>query len=393
MSKKVFVISGFIIATLFFSIAAVSLPVNAQSPDFIPGETRVVVAFGKIPGQDLYAHVWVVIPPGSDKNQIVNESLRQQGLKPFSHSEFSETGLKHPQFFDGDTFNDILLQYYNSANQPAGVSHSTLMNSQSTWTNHDHYGNFAFSIDSGLTTDRCPSLVKECKGRQVTDTFNDVAWMSLKDKNTLGVTWYTTSDPEADMALNTNFSWSTNGASGTFDVETVYLHENGHVLGLGHSDVQGSIMEAVYDGVRKELHQDDICGIQSIYGTQDEACGTSGSGSGSGSGDPEPTGTNAVTIAYQLAGGKNNDRHLLITLHVVDDSGSNVSGAEVSISISSDTSRIGWGGSASTGTDGKVTFQLSNVKNGCYTTTVNSVTFNEINWDGVQPSENTFCKS
>jgi len=273
MTKRVYILSSLIIATLFFSVLAVTLPVNAQGPDFIPGETRVVVAFGKIPGQDLYAHVWVVIPPGSDKNQIVNESLRHQGLKPFSHSDFSETGLKHPQFFDGNTATDTLLQYYNSANQPAGVNHSTLMNSQSTWTNPD-YGNFAFSDDNGLTTDRCPSLVKECRGKQVTDKFNDVAWLSIKNKNTLGVTWYSTSNPEADMALNTNFSWSTNGSPGTFDVETVYLHENGHVLGLGHSDVQGSIMEAVYDGVRKSLHQDDICGIQSIYGTQEEACGT-----------------------------------------------------------------------------------------------------------------------
>jgi hypothetical protein len=77
MAKKVYILSSLIIATLFFSVLAVTLPVNAQGPD----REQVVVAFGKVPGQDLYAHVWVVIPHGSDKNQIVNESLRQQGLK------------------------------------------------------------------------------------------------------------------------------------------------------------------------------------------------------------------------------------------------------------------------------------------------------------------------
>ena len=96
--------------------------------------------------------------------------------------------------------------------------------------------------------------------------------MSIKDRNTLGVTWYNTASDEADMALNTNFSWSATG--GDFDIETVYLHENGHVLGLGHSEVPLSVMEAVYAGPRSTLTQDDICGIQTLYGTPDDACTT-----------------------------------------------------------------------------------------------------------------------
>jgi len=67
------------------------------------------------------------------------------------------------------------------------------------------------------------------------------------------------------MALNTKFPWNTNGDD--FDVETVYLHENGHALGLGHSEVVGAVMEAVYDGKRRMLHQDDIDGISFLYST------------------------------------------------------------------------------------------------------------------------------
>ena len=51
-----------------------------------------------------------------------------------------------------------------------------------------------------------------------------------------------------------------------FDFFTVALHELGHALGLGHSDVAGSVMEAVYAGTRRTLTADDIAGIQALYG-------------------------------------------------------------------------------------------------------------------------------
>ena len=46
------------------------------------------------------------------------------------------------------------------------------------------------------------------------------------------------------------------------------VHEIGHSLGLGHSDVQDAIMAAFYRGYKPDfsLHQDDINGIRSLYG-------------------------------------------------------------------------------------------------------------------------------
>ena len=52
------------------------------------------------------------------------------------------------------------------------------------------------------------------------------------------------------------------------DLETVALHEIGHLLGLRHSAVAGSVMEAIYAGQRRALTQDDITGIKSLYGSR-----------------------------------------------------------------------------------------------------------------------------
>ncbi|PSS33738.1 Metalloendoproteinase [Actinidia chinensis var. chinensis] len=63
-------------------------------------------------------------------------------------------------------------------------------------------------------------------------------------------------------------SWSTGSipGQGQFDMETVALHEIGHLLGLDHSPVQGAIMYAIINpGVTKGLHEDDKQGIRSLY--------------------------------------------------------------------------------------------------------------------------------
>jgi peptidoglycan hydrolase-like protein with peptidoglycan-binding domain len=52
----------------------------------------------------------------------------------------------------------------------------------------------------------------------------------------------------------------------TIDLTTVAIHEFGHALGLNHSPVVGSVMQAFYGGPRRVLHGDDIAGITSIYG-------------------------------------------------------------------------------------------------------------------------------
>jgi hypothetical protein len=60
--------------------------------------------------------------------------------------------------------------------------------------------------------------------------------------------------------------WSVGAVSGAFDLQTVALHEIGHLLGLGHSEIEGAIMYAsIPQGETKGLHADDIQGIKALY--------------------------------------------------------------------------------------------------------------------------------
>ncbi|OMO59892.1 Peptidase M10, metallopeptidase [Corchorus capsularis] len=61
-------------------------------------------------------------------------------------------------------------------------------------------------------------------------------------------------------------NWSVNVTPGAYHLETVALHEIGHLLGLHHSSVEGAIMyPSIMAGASKGLHADDIQGIKALY--------------------------------------------------------------------------------------------------------------------------------
>ena len=108
----------------------------------------------------------------------------------------------------------------------------------------------------------------------------------------------------------------------------------------------------------------------------------------------EPTTVSVASINYATEGGKNKDKHLLITIALVDDLGDPVGGASVTITLSLDGDPVG-SATATTGTDGKVTFTLKNAESGCYTTIVTDVTTAAgLNWDFNDPANESgdFCK-
>jgi hypothetical protein len=65
-----------------------------------------------------------------------------------------------------------------------------------------------------------------------------------------------------DIEFNTGMPYN---IGQTYDLFTVAMHEFGHTLGLGESNVANSVMYSTYKGVKQSLSSDDIQGIQSIY--------------------------------------------------------------------------------------------------------------------------------
>lgn len=98
---------------------------------------------------------------------------------------------------------------------------------------------------------------------------------------------------EADIVLNPYVRFSADGAFDTFDLQDTLTHEIGHLLGLEHSPVWGSIMfsrasrglgPAFFRGSRNELPEVDSSSIRALYGplTDDLKCCGSISGRISG---------------------------------------------------------------------------------------------------------------
>jgi hypothetical protein len=242
-------------------------------PTVARGEGRIASAIGvkHVGGEKLYVDVVVAVPRGQSARQATDRALSHQGAKRRKKPPWAggpggggggDGGGGEQYFYTGLVWSQQVTQSYNSADEPLDAK-GALLNTHATWSNVD---GSTFSITDGADTTRCPSLVKQCPGRQVNDSDNDVAWLRL-DGQTLGVTWYTTSDPEADMALNTRFAWkSTCDGSGTgYDVETVMLHENGHVAGLDHAQTTDSVMYPSYQSPRCTLTDYDRASLANLY--------------------------------------------------------------------------------------------------------------------------------
>lgn len=233
-----------------------------------------ILGVADVQGHPTFIHIRALVPAGQNDGDVAGALLAAQHARPatphdLEEARFSNDGLVWNQFFNANS--DFVTQFYNPIGQPAGIDGvAELMSAEATWTS---VSTSRFAFFYGGTTGRCPSLVQECPGLQVFDAFNDVAFVSLSGPCnavfgcTLGVTYFDNTNQEADTALNSKIAWNDGcvDVTGQIDAQTVILHEIGHTAGLGHSDVSGAVMEAIYQGFRCSLSQDDIDGITSLY--------------------------------------------------------------------------------------------------------------------------------
>lgn len=90
---------------------------------------------------------------------------------------------------------------------------------------------------------------------------------------------------EADIALNPAVQFSDDGTFGTYDLESTFAHEVGHLLGLTHSAVIGATMQPrqAKNGVyglpaftQRSLSAADLAAVRALYGEQSTYSSISG---------------------------------------------------------------------------------------------------------------------
>lgn len=248
------------------SALAIPIVLVLLAPAAAAAAPRAVSAQGSatVNGRPAVVDVVVAVPQGADANALAAQALAQEGARPFVPAGLGSFGFTT----EGWSWGGVSpAMNYNGAGEPSAVNgEADVQSAMTTWSG---VGTSTFGFGSLGSTGRCPSLVKECPGVQTTDGNNDVGWLSLKGCCTLGVTWYMTVAPyESDTVLNTRFAWSDDASTGTYDAETVFLHELGHTVGLGHSSDPSAVMYPTYHGLDRDLAADDRQGVTYLYPKQ-----------------------------------------------------------------------------------------------------------------------------
>lgn len=378
---------------LTFALGAAALIaatlVIGGGPTGAASSPHLVSAFGQanLGGETVFVHTVSVVPGGANAAAVAAESLAAQGARPISSAEFQATGLVWTDT-DGNGIADADFRYIDldSGVLPDGITVSEadvrdqFEAALVTWAvaTNGVVANLEFSTPMATSPASCPSLVRECDGKQFSDGSNDVGWVDVKGKNTLGVTWFTST--EADIALDLHQDWvidtdgdpTTNPSSG-FDIQTVILHEFGHALGLGHEETGDTVMNASYGDVDWTVGTDDINGLSSIY-------------DGVAPPDPvEPTLESPMSAAvkYDRVGPRGRD--LIVTVTLTDKNGTAVAGADEWIELLLDGSMYASGGPATTNDNGEVRWRLRRAPSGPWTQNV----YVEI--DGLDCGAQTTC--
>jgi hypothetical protein len=220
---------------------------------------RTVVA-----GHPVQLDLLLAVPAGADEKALATRALRRASAvatRQDVSSDFSLTGPKWPQFFDRRRSNDLVTLQYNPAGQTLGGVSDALARAAATWS---AVPTSTFRLVVGATTTAVGGY----------DGLNTVYWPSVwtQDPSTIALTtlFYDTRNDftlDADVAINRDWSFATDGSPGAIDLQSVLLHEEGHVAGLDHSQVREAVMWPFLDNgeVRRTLAQDDVDAISTLY--------------------------------------------------------------------------------------------------------------------------------
>lgn len=219
------------------------------------------------------------------------------------------------------------------------------------------------SIGDGISTMHFNVVGTGCSGSCLAVTYTPIATSGSETVNGMSFGGITDSDIFFNPSGKFYSSDEPDGCRREVHIESVAVHEVGHLLGLDHTPVNGATMYATTgycDPSRADLAQDDIDGINCIY-NNGYGCGGCVSG------------TLVVdhTDCSQPSSGPNAGDFLVET-YIVDNCGGAIAGADVTIDIP--TSPLGpLSCSGTTGSDGRLGCALADPPDGTYESLVGDV--------------------
>jgi Matrixin len=121
----------------------------------------------------------------------------------------------------------------------------------------------SFRLGDGIPMINFRDPVGACSGSCLVATFT--GYYARRADGTYRIT-------DSDMVTNTRYDWASAGeavCSSEFFVESVFQHEVGHALGLGHSTVAGATMYPsipVCSASLVSIEADDKSAVRALYG-------------------------------------------------------------------------------------------------------------------------------
>lgn len=203
----------------------------------------------------------VDITAAGDVRAITAPALVTGAVSALAVTDYSYDGYRW------DTASLPLPWRFNPANAPGGAQ-AAVQAAASTWED-DPYS--AIDYTYAGTTDSLPG---------VGDGVNTVGWRQSVGTDTLAhcTIWFEVTRStlgydriiEFDIDFNRAVTWSTTGASGAQDVQSIALHELGHSLHLGDLTASSQSAQAMYGFIapgttQRSLGDGDQAGVRHIY--------------------------------------------------------------------------------------------------------------------------------
>ena len=267
LSRRSVVCLGFTVVTM---LAVRVLSAHALDPAVT---VHAVGAHATIEGRVVALEFMIGLKAGVDPAPAATGLVAGLRARGVIADDFRLAGHLFGQFFDRKRQNDAVTMFYNPDGDPTGGGRAALRAALDTW-NDVRRTSFRFAF--GGTSHRCPSLSFDCPAPSAPDGFNDVGWrpIPLNDPEFVifgyvvtDVDVFTGEATEADIVLNTDvtpFAWFTDGAQHV-DVQSVILHELGHVAGLDHAFTLEAVMGPALLEVRRTLASTDVDGLRFVY--------------------------------------------------------------------------------------------------------------------------------